>query len=436
MTLMTTQRTAFAIYILALAVRMLFIVGYDGHAYYGGITRVYNELAQNQLAGHGYSVYVDVAPLDADTSDFRYMPYILRPLGYAYLRTGLMAIGVGDVGMQVLQAVLTACSALLMLGVGRRMVGERTGVIAGIVTAVWPINARFDITLLPDALVGLTLLSATYAFVRGLQERTWRWFVLTGIAVGLSILLKPNGAVLAFFFAAFLVLAIRDRRRVLWSAALIAVTFVLLIPNALRNYEITGRFVPFGYGVGINLWQGLSEFGDTLGTTLDDTKMAHMEGYRNFGYPYPMEREAARQEYALRVIRDHPWWYMGVVVRRIPLLLTMHPSLFVSPTPYDLRKVQPEANLLDYTHQYPLQAMSVAVLAAGSYLLIILAIAGFWLSRQQWTTFGVVGLVPLCYFLVHLPMHVESRYFTPAIPHLILPAIVAVQYILSRRKPL
>ncbi len=432
---MRRHRHIIVLFLVALAFRLAFVAGFAGPNYYEGITASYVEALENVLDGKGMTVYVDVAPLPE--RDFRYEPFIDRPIGYVLLTLPAYAVWRSPVSIQVLHAVLGALACLLMVAVGRRIVSERAAVAGAWLLALWPLSARFEIAILPDSVMPFFLLLSAWLLLTA-RERgwAWHWSALTGLVIAASMTMRPDVLFLPAFLLGSVWLADRTWPSIGGLAAAAAAVVLVLGLHTWRNYEVTGgRIQPLGLGNGISMWEGISQFGDTLGTLYGDARLADKEGYPTWAYPNGIDRDRARMSEAVGIILDHPGFYALHMLKRVPVLLTPDwimsnryaPSLMAH-----LRERQGNS-IFTYLSAHPLAAATRAFVIVLQWASLVLAAIAFFRVRPRrllWIPFAVIAY----YILVHVPTNTEARYLYPAIPFVLLLASEALEILRSTTK--
>ncbi len=431
---MRANRTIILVGILAFCTRMFFALSYQGPVYYKGIAGGYLQLADNVLDGRGLVVQVDVAPVGAGQSNLQYVESIDRPLGYLFLV--LLPYWVfSALGIQLFQAVLSAISAVLLYRIALRIFSEKVAVWAGLIYALWPLSGRFEIAILPDAVMPFFLILGTWLLLIATASRKPApLFLLSGVIYGLGMMMRPDISLLPFFIIALYFVAKELRVQSWLSFLLLAGVLIAVAPQTVRNYRITGgKLVPLGLGNGISLWEGISPFGDTLGTVYGDEKMVEREGFRSWAYPDGVERDQRRFREAVGIILDHPWWYAKMMGRRIPVVLI--PDGIIAgkfmPPPKEFFRSNPEAGFARYFSAYPLGTLvQLTLIAAQLGLLFFATLATIrsWRKTHLW----IPAVIVLYYILVHLATNAEPRYFYPAIPFVILLGAEGLQYVLGQ----
>ncbi len=122
---------------------------------------------------------------------------------------------------RIVQALLGSLSALLTYSLARMLFGSIIGGASGILAAIYPVMIFFDgELLLPPLLVFLNLMYA-HALIRAFDGGRFRWWLITGVAGGLSAITRPNILLPMMALALLLLWQFRrDRRRAVPCVAL------------------------------------------------------------------------------------------------------------------------------------------------------------------------------------------------------------------------
>lgn len=407
----------------AFFLRLLFIIIFPGPNYFAGISRGYMDVAGNVLRGKGVVTYVDVAPISSTSPQWSYEPFIDRPLGYLFLILLPHSVDPSAIGIQLLHAFLASCSVLLLFLVSRLMVPEKASLLSAGLYALWPLSGRFEIAPLPDAVMSFFLLAALYVLLKAMQlSKPGRLYLLAGFIWGIGMTMRPDILFLPLVFMVVLFFSRRDHNALKVAALILVGVLLILVPHTLRNYAATGgRIVPLGLGNGISMWEGISQFGDTLGTVYGDERMSRLEGYQTWAYPDGINRDQRRFKEALQIIADHPAWYAGVMLRRMPVLLT--PDWIMTrkftPSLKEHLDESPANSVWAYLKQFPVASLIRGGLIFLQYGAMAFAVVGFWKARTN-RLLWLPAVIVFYYVVIHIPTNTEARYFYPAIPFLLL----------------
>ena len=231
----------------------------ESHFFRMGDSLSYWVLAEHIAAGESYEYG------SPDASIFRapLFPLFLAP--FTALPVGLSS--------QVLLARL-ACAALGTLAVGllmlfaRGLAGPCAGLAAGALAAVYPSAIGMSITLLSEALFMPLMMTHLLQLQAAFQVESsnsdtgslypYRRVALGGCLAGLAILARPSWLLFIPFSTAalFLIGPNRTEHLKLGAIALLAMS-VTMSPWWVRNYQLTGHFVPTSLQVGLSLYDGL-----------------------------------------------------------------------------------------------------------------------------------------------------------------------------------
>jgi 4-amino-4-deoxy-L-arabinose transferase-like glycosyltransferase len=416
------------VFLLALAARLLFIVLYPGINYYGGITGEYVDVVTNLLNGHGLTQFVDIAPYDARRIQMEYMPFVARPIGYvAFLSLVSLVAGITPIAWQIVQAIVTAFSALLVYKLVKLLFAKQPRVeaiakVAAILAAMWPNQARFDIALLPDGPATLIMLGLAYQLTLLARTGERKHLIYSGLILATSILLRPDFVLFPTFFIVAAMLLTNYKRAIVQTATLLGLLAIMIALNTWKNYAISGDIVPLNLGSGTTMYEGISQFGDTLGTTYADERVARDKlNTKELFYPNGPENDKKLFGEAIEIIKQHPGFYAQLLLKRIPLMFTVRGLYFSDSVSMldpndDLAKRFPD-KYISMAKSHPVE---LAVRILSPLLGWALVILGFWglikALRTDWRTHLMIATLLLYWILSHLATNVEPRYFYPAVP--------------------
>ncbi len=160
-------------------------------------------------------------------------------------------------------AVLVSCLTLYLVWLlGARWFNDLTGLLAVCVVAAAPMAIQLAHFYTVDGLFTLLILATMYALLRALERPDWRWFVLTGILIGLSGAVRLIGLSAGFILLVGHVIHQRQLKAVLtpsiWLAGLSAVLCLLALqPFLVLNYDMIFQDMnPYGLGFAMNWARG------------------------------------------------------------------------------------------------------------------------------------------------------------------------------------
>jgi Tfp pilus assembly protein PilF len=304
--------------------------------------------------------------------------------------------------------------------------------IAGFVMAAYPIAIWYDAELL---LEGLLTFFVLLGFVLLLRSRdTDRQWWLPGIAFGLAALTRPN--VLAFLavLPVWLFIEYRGRkenpqitqitpmgrkptgRHTVWTRLVLiwGAAAVVILPVTVRNYVVSGQFVPIAWQAGTNFYIGNSPESDGVTAVVPGTRADWWGGFNDVkrlaekavGRPLKgAEIDRYWLAKGLEFWRKQPGKALGLLVRKSFLWF----AGFEVSNEQDLYSAR-RYSFINYLF------FSSRFLKFPFGILLPLALAGMWLWRRQWLALLPLYLFGAAFSLSFVVFFVCSRYRLPVIP--------------------
>jgi hypothetical protein len=268
----------------------------------------YVEIARNLADGHGFALQFPEFAVHATAFRPPLYPFLITPLvwvfGEALWPLRLLNAGIGSL-VAVLAAVLAA-----------RIAGHRAGAVAGVVVAMYPPLLANDTVTLTEPLALALLLVAVLAAL----DRQW---VGAGVAIGLTLLTRPNGYLLVAVFAAWFWWQLGWRR----AAAFCGVALVLLVPWLIRNEVQVGTFRATT-SEGFTLAAMYSPQAQQAGTFLDPAfSTAYDDPEIRLSQFDEAEWNRTLTDLAFDGLRDDPGYVLHVVGRNATGFFELDPSI-------------------------------------------------------------------------------------------------------------
>jgi len=340
-----------------------------------------------------------------------------HPPGYPILLSILYRVGgEHDTVTQFLQIILDSLSVVIILLIAFEFFPAAIGVIAGLMAACAPQFSWNSLTLLPDSLATLPILVAVLIITkaRSRPDAPGRSQLLSiliaGALIGVSIWLRANALLLAPFLALLLFFIYKRDARLRFALALVCGVLLIIIPLTIRNLAVFGKFIPVSLGAGQTLVEGIADYNThgSLGLPQTDVELIRNEAdiYKRPDYanslftPDGTERDRARLARGVAVIRAHPFWFAGVMIRRAASMLRLER------TPLRLAATDSGGSSL---LQWPLRIVQRLFITA-LFLPLTLIGAGSLLYWRQFQTLALLLAVPCYYFCTQSALHTEYRY--------------------------
>lgn len=188
------------------------------------------------------------------------------PWGYAYFVAACYVIvGEHPLVPVLLQVAANATVPLMLFHLVRRAAGQRTAALASLLAGIFSFNTVYASTQASDALCTVLFLGSLLSFAIAHETRGLVWWVLSGVLSGLVPQFRPNMIAFPVVLAvAYWLVDGKTRHAALSMGVLLAMTSLALAPWVVRNYRLTGEFLPTSTHGGVQLWYGTLQVGPYL----------------------------------------------------------------------------------------------------------------------------------------------------------------------------
>ncbi len=187
------------------------------------------------------------------------------PWGYAYFAAAFYWLFGDRVWLPVTaQVIINAAAPILLYQLVRPLTSQRVAVLASLITGVLSFNNVYASTQASDALCTVLFLLSMLTLTRAIGTGRLWLFALSGFIAGLVPQFRPNMVLLPALFAGGYVLYHRTGRQLRQAVIYSALVVVALAPWIIRNYQLTGLFLPTSTHGGVQLWYGSLQVGPYL----------------------------------------------------------------------------------------------------------------------------------------------------------------------------
>jgi hypothetical protein len=236
-----------AIAVVALLVRIAFVVIVDPTVPRVGDASAYHLLANNLADGRGYIRPFDFAVLD------RVRPTAEYPPLFPALVSVVSFVGFKSVEAQRLAMTLVGTGTVAVIGLlGRRVGGDLVGLVAAGLAAGYPMLFMSDGVLMAETpYVLLVAVALLLAYRAGDDPRPVN-FALLGIVIGASALTRAEGLLLSVLLVAPVALTVKAlpaRRQAMLAVVGVATAALVVVPWTVRNAVRLDAFVPVSNNV-------------------------------------------------------------------------------------------------------------------------------------------------------------------------------------------
>ena len=266
---------------------------------------------------------------------------IIHPPGYSILMTSLtkmsnqpntkLKLAQADTWLRQIQIICDGAACVLVFFIAAELLPVAVAIIAALIAALSPHLAYYSLLVSPDSLSALMILLAVYSILIAIKRKQLFAVAAAGLFVGLSCWLRSNALLLAPFLALVTLFLVDRGKRLLYGAALVCATVLIIAPITIRNWAVYRQFIPLSLGAGITLIQGIADqdeenrFGMPANDTATLAKDVEWHGRADYAKdlwsPDGIERDRARLGRGLEIIKSNPGWFLGAMIGRMDFML-------------------------------------------------------------------------------------------------------------------
>ena len=410
---------------------------------------------------HGSVAYDEYAVNLVETGVYGRVPGLadagLPPLYSTILSLIYRLFGRHYVAVAAAHILFDALSIALLYDICRRLFprdpqrGEGIGALAGLCFALYPYLIFQNLTLNDTALWILLVHLFVWLLLR-LRERetldrgTLLLAAEAGLVLGIATLARALLPALALLAVIWFLFKLSWTQTVLRLLPVALVSLLVLLPWLMRSQRIYGDFVPIALNSGENIFQGNNP---------------HSAAVFRAGYDVqwltappdipPLEQPVRRNN----ALAEAGWRYLRENPGAIPELLLIKLGVYWNPQVTPLRNLrQGEKLAVDDKGEVVIisgEGSQIGVTAAnaayqddglfnvigrGAHVvyfgsLLLLALAGIWLSRREWRMLSLLLFAQLSQTLMYLLFHPSTRYRSPTDPLLFVFSAYALLWVVG-----
>jgi 4-amino-4-deoxy-L-arabinose transferase-like glycosyltransferase len=400
---------------------------------------------------HGSTAYDTYAVNLIETGVYGAVPGVpdanIPPL-YSYALAGVYGLfGRSALTVAVFHTLMDVISMALLYDIARRLFrqhGAWIGWWAGVFYAVYPYLIFQNLTLIDTPFFMLLLNLFMWLIVRVRDdERSWRWAVLAGVALGLATLARPILPFLAVLLPIWFLLRRSLVQTITRLAVVALISVLMLVPWFIRNYAVYDQFVAMSVTTWANFYHGnnplvipLMRAGyDTQWTSPDittpDPNSPAADAERAaVSFAFLRENTALIPElWAVKVLA---YWSIDIFPRYNPTAGPDPDSAQIGDSTITISETG-EVMITGLPEGDPVTAYSTGEFQAGRVIhrfyfggLLFLALIGVLLTRKQWRDVSLLWLIQLSMTAAYVLFHPSTRYRVPTDPYLFMFSAAAV----------
>ena len=318
--------------IIAFLFRLFVIFCLPVRKFYDSIKR-YHYTAVNMLEGRGYS-------------HFNTPPYSLsfyKPPVYAlFLFTIYKVCGINLNMVRIIQALLDSFACLILFFLVRMYFDQRVAFTGLWLAAFCPITAVYANLVNPESLALFFMTLSLFLLSKAILLNKSYLFFCAGLSTILLGYLRLELFSFVIIFGGYLFVrqTRRDSKKLFFYFLGV---LVIMSPWVVRNYYLTGKFIPLsaGSGIGFSVFYGTFDYANRDAISLDKFYKANPEIeskidelykvvlYRDSSVEEKISVDKKLMRAAMHIISAHPWRYIFGRISEIPhVWISLHADEF------------------------------------------------------------------------------------------------------------
>ena len=412
-------RLLWIILAVALVIRIGFLARNWNNLDFAGSYLMHAEVARNILNGHWFQInqphlqaYLEechkqqrlIDPADVPTP----VSEALIPLyndegGYGLLLAAIWKITGSERWwyVRILQLLIDIVMCWFVFQIGRKLFGERTGLVAAFMYACFIPGIELVIRPHRDIWVTFLFIFSVYQLVtlRDARRPLIRMLMI-GVATGLVAWMRSTVLLFVILLIPLLLVKNPPKEAIRFCAILLAGFVLTFSPLIIRNYLVFDKFMATRGAFWHSFWAGIGQMPNPYNLRDDDNTIIRFARSLDSTALYETDNyEQVLKKEDFRFIGERPGWYAGSILKRA--------AVFVAPKVG--REIFFQPTLPQHVSGTLNLSFSKIGLLAIDAVFTLLFLAGVWLMRTRWKDLLVLGY-PYIYTLVTLaPFYLVGR---------------------------
>ena len=372
----------------------------------------YDTIAHNLANGSGFSMEPNIpTPIRAPGYPF-FLSIIYLVFGHSYFI------------VRIFQAILSALTCVILYYTAKEIFDEKIAKVSAWLLLFYPVLIVYTGLILSETLFTFLFIITVFLLVKGLSSEKNKYFILSGLFLGLSTLTRPVTLLLPFLI--FFLIIITNRNLLSKWLLFFTVFCIVLLPWSIRNYQKFGIITPCSTGSGFGIFvTGYMTAGHTWDAGVEKfiemgTEFSKTRNYAGDEASVKLEKKAQKE--GLHLIKKNLKNYIILVIKRLPgFWWTSHSSVFGVDKP-----ISEYLQTKNYLH---LSVRIGLLMLHGVFL--ILAFTGIILSVKNRQNCSMLILI-LIYFTGHILFDPCPRFYLPVMPYLVIFVVVPLKFLTEK----
>jgi tetratricopeptide (TPR) repeat protein len=365
--------------------------------------------------------------------------FFRAPLYPYFLGTLYALFGESFYFPRLIQIIIGSLSCVLIFLLGKKLFNRTTGIIASVVACLYAPMIYFDAELLIPVLIIFLDLTLILLLLRAEAKLKKRWWLLAGMALGLSAAARPNVLIFLPFVLLWICISFwnRAKNRVIPSTLFFLLgTLLIISPVTIRNWVMEKDFVLISSQGGINFYIGNSLISDGK-TAIAPRMSSPLEHYKDNVWITSVRLAEESLGKKLKPSEISNFWYeQGFqFIKTYPLkfLQLLGKKFYYFWNAYEIESNQ---DLYFYSRWSSVMRLLVwdHLLRFPFGIICPLAILGMALNFRHWKKYFLLHAFILSYMFSVVSFFVTFRFRIPVVPFLIIFASCSIYWLVEKTR--
>lgn len=248
----------------------------------------YDQLGWNLAQGKGF-VFLDrgITALDQRVTvgrfDTHHNPYLFRTPGYPlYLAAIYSLAGHHPNPVYITHILLHLLTSCLIYLLSLRFFNRQVALVATTLTILFPLTVIYIPIVFPEILSTFLFVLSVWLMIKTVEKNNPWLATFTGAIMAYSALVRPVFVLFPVFYFICIWLSNRKTKTLLKLFVWLHVGFFFVLsPWIVRNYKLTGEFIPLSTASPLQFWIGTLSTGEYLTRHWENPKYKYQQGLLN-----------------------------------------------------------------------------------------------------------------------------------------------------------
>ncbi|MDX9703812.1 MAG: glycosyltransferase family 39 protein [Candidatus Auribacterota bacterium] len=389
---------------------------------YPSISQQYNAVLDPDLHGNlGYGLLkTGTLAFHPDTE-----PTLVRGPVYPIFIAFCLAIsnGLWPYSIQFAQCILFALIILTMFFTAKTIWNRNVAFIASVLCTLHPFLIWYTSRIWVELFAAFLLILHYWALSLFFKKPSYKTALIVGVMGGILALTKQTFLFFTIIIPLFMLCIKIDNRKIpiRQSMILIFASFIIILPWTARNYAISGKIIPVHLLAGINL-----QIGD--GVTEGFINSSSMDKRLSFAYLWDISLQRRSEIYKKFPEKISLWEKEYKADKE---MIAQSFSRYAKEPFFLIKKIILNSWMFWILGENLKKTMIISVIQLPILIFFLISFALIIVKKKFFTIKGLFFILPLIYYMLHLPIVCNARYSSVLAPVMIMCCVTFLESRLS-----